>query len=244
MDDLGFWPATATSLGINAWIAIDDMPMEEGGTFAVSVGSHRASWRQDAYEMTGATPTFPSNGYTSAMDMIQNRVGYGTCNLKTAAPDIHSKLESNRRIYNLQAGDVIFHTRWLFHRTVPFASTTSFSNKLLKKRYSIRYVPGSSELPKGWSGEWSILSNPNNAGRTLDEVARLDGPWYPKCWPTVDGTEMQSSFLTIQTERMPHAQQLYKEKMNEIKPFLKQLELQQRQPLQTTTIKNNNDKEL
>ncbi len=128
VDDLGFWPATANSLGINAWIAIDDMPIEEGGTFAVSVGSHKASWRYDAYEMTGATPTFPPNGYTSAMDMIQNRVGYGTCNLKAAAPHIHAKLETNSRIYDLKAGDVIFHTRWLFHRTVPFHKPSNTIN--------------------------------------------------------------------------------------------------------------------
>ncbi len=111
----------------------------------------------------------------------------------------------------------------------------------LKKRYSIRYVPGSSELPKGWSGEWSIVSNPDNAGRTLDEVAKFDGPWYPKCWPTIDVDEMQS-FSKLQTERMPYAQQLYKEKMKEIKPLLKQLELQQRQTLQSLHNNNHNNK--
>jgi len=31
VDDLGFWPATPESPGINAWVALDDMPLEHGG---------------------------------------------------------------------------------------------------------------------------------------------------------------------------------------------------------------------
>ena len=52
LDDYGFWPATADSKGINAWIAIDDMPANRGGGFALSVGSHVASWRHKAYGET------------------------------------------------------------------------------------------------------------------------------------------------------------------------------------------------
>ena len=73
-------------------------------------------------------------------------------------------------------GDVIFHTRWLFHRTVPFVkntTTTSNNNDNTKndgnndsnnnadnnnvgtnksriyRRYSIRYGPGESIIPPG-----------------------------------------------------------------------------------------------
>jgi hypothetical protein len=52
LDDLAFWPATADSEGINAWVAIDDMPANRGGGFALSVGSHVASWRHKAHGMT------------------------------------------------------------------------------------------------------------------------------------------------------------------------------------------------
>lgn len=226
VDDLGFWPASAKSTGINAWIALDDMPSELGGTFAVSIGSHNASWRHKAYEITGATPTFPEEGFKSAEDMIMNRKGYGTCNLKDAAPEIYSKLESKKRVYDLEEGDVIFHTRWLFHRTIPFSQKVVQENRkskksLLNRRYSIRYVPGSTELPRGWSGEWSILVNKRNAGRTLNEVVKLDSPWYPMCWPEVSTNEMLSLRELI-SNKLPLAQRLHQEKMREIKPLMKQ----------------------
>ena len=34
---------------MNAWIALDDMPLSMGGGFALSTGSHVAPWRHEAY---------------------------------------------------------------------------------------------------------------------------------------------------------------------------------------------------
>ena len=203
LDDYGFWPATPESIGVNAWVALDDMPLSMGGGFALSTGSHVAPWRHEAYgekhfvdclsfcyflvgsipfltrvrlvlhfvscfhlgvhcvclELTGASMTIPEEGFQSAADMFENRKGAGTCNIKTVSPKLHDIMEQNKRVYDIKAGDVIFHTRWLFHRTIPFRreiakewrrhSRERSRRPLLYRRYSVRYVPGSARLPKG-----------------------------------------------------------------------------------------------
>ncbi len=157
VDDLFFWPTTATSPGINAWIAIDDMSSTTGGNFAVSVGTHHVPWKEDVYKLTGATMTLPKEGYKDAHDFFQNRQGFGTCNIKNVAVELHKKLEERKRVYDLKAGDILFMTRWLFHRTIPYdrefvkeKKKQGELNKLLSRRYSIRYAPGSAELPRGY----------------------------------------------------------------------------------------------
>lgn len=150
VDDFGFWPAAATAAGINAWIAIDDMPVDGGGSFALAVGSHEASWKDEAHFVTGATTTVPTNGFRSAADMFSNRTGSGTCNIKTTAPHLYRRMEETKRIYELQRGDIIFHQRWLFHRTVAFerdyVAAAEDGDNLLYRRLSVRYSPGSA----GW----------------------------------------------------------------------------------------------
>ena len=157
VDDLGFWPTTATSPGINAWIAIDDMSITTGGNFAVSVGTHKVPWRHDVYELIGATTTHPKEGYKNVEDMFQNRKGAGTCNIKNVNRKLHDKLEERMRVYDLKAGDILLLDRWLFHRTIPFDKDLIKEKKrqgelkhLLSRRYSIRYAPGTAQLPKGY----------------------------------------------------------------------------------------------
>jgi len=156
VDDLGFWPNVASSTGVNAWIAIDDMSTSSGGNFAVSIGSHKVPWRHDIYELTGATTTIPNEGFKDAEDMFTNRKGAGTCNIKSVNKKLHDKLEERKRIYDLKAGDILFLDRWLFHRTVPFHLDIVKSKRqhgalrdLMSRRYSVRYAPGTSQLPKG-----------------------------------------------------------------------------------------------
>eukprot|EP00543_Licmophora_paradoxa_P012187 CAMPEP_0202468788 /NCGR_PEP_ID=MMETSP1360-20130828/76391_1 /ASSEMBLY_ACC=CAM_ASM_000848 /TAXON_ID=515479 /ORGANISM="Licmophora paradoxa, Strain CCMP2313" /LENGTH=145 /DNA_ID=CAMNT_0049093879 /DNA_START=39 /DNA_END=472 /DNA_ORIENTATION=+ len=120
VDDTGFWPATAEAPGVNAWIAIDDMPIDRGGGFALALGSHTAPWKAEAHTVTGSTLTFPEQGFRDAADMFANRTGSGTCNIQTSAPHLHAKMEHSKYVYDIKRGDVIFHDRWLFHRTVPF----------------------------------------------------------------------------------------------------------------------------
>lgn len=83
------------------------------------------------------------------------------------------------------AGDVIFHTRWLFHRTVPFHSDVLLSKaaskkKMLYRRYSIRYGPGTSIIPPGYGIEPSVISKESNGGRSADQVSQYDSAWYPR----------------------------------------------------------------
>jgi ectoine hydroxylase-related dioxygenase (phytanoyl-CoA dioxygenase family) len=225
VDDLGFWPATPSAKGVNAWVALDDMEVDQGGGFALSVGSHQAAWRDEAHYVTGASTTFPDEGYQSAADLIIKRTGNGTCNLKTSAPHLHRRMEETKRIYAVKRGDVIFHERWLFHRTVPFDRAFVAEHKedeLIYRRYSIRYGPGSATIHPGYGTELSVLWDEQNGGRTADEVSRLDGPWYPQAWPTASERELQELRGLVES-KMPIAEQRQIERKKEMRPFLKKL---------------------
>ena len=220
VDDLGFWPANAESPGVNAWIAFDDMPVELGGGFALAVGSHKAAWRDEAYYVTGTPHTFPEEGFRSAQDVFERRTGNGTCNIKTSANHLHRRMEETRRIYNVRRGDVIFHTRWLFHRTVPFereiADSEEGKNKIYR-RYSIRYNQGSAIIPKGYGAEPSVLWDDKNGGKSADEVSETDGPWYPRVWPNPDHGEMVKLRELI-SEKMPRVEKMVEVRKKEMIP--------------------------
>jgi len=245
VDDHGFWPAQASSPGINAWITVDDLPPGPGGTFAVAVGSHSARWRMDAHRAIGSVMTYPQNGFKDAEDMVKSRPGEGTCNLKTAAPETNEKMEDSKRIYDLKKGDVIFHERWLFHRTVPFDREVVHNQKirrwgykggyekeppppLMKRRYSIRYGPGSSIVIKGWGTEPSVLWNKNNAGKTADEVSENDGPWYPRSWPGISCNEIEGIGELVE-KRFAVVEERKKERMKAMKMHLKELKEEERE---------------
>lgn len=235
VDDVGFWPATASSPGVNAWIAIDDMPSFRGGGFALAVGSHNARWKEEAYNVTGATPTLPPQGYKTAADFFANRTGSGTCNIAASAPHLHRRMEETKRIYEVQRGDVIFTTRWLFHRTVPFDQNETAKylaeqgiDELIYRRYSIRYAPGNAIIPPGFTLEPSVLWNPENGGKTADSVSQDDGPWYPQCWPTVNEHEMEQ-LKDLSRNKLPIAEERKAARFKEIQPFLKAFSKKQEQ---------------
>jgi hypothetical protein len=223
VDDVGFWPALAEAPGVNAWIALDDMPVDRGGGFALAVGSHTASWREEAYNVTGSTHTFPKGGFKSSIDILQNRPGNGTCNIKDTAPHLHRRMEETKRVYEIKRGDVIFHHRWLFHRTIPFSREvvqeriSNNDSPLVYRRYSIRYGPGSSIIPPGYGTEPSVISDFNNGGRTADEVALLDAPWYPKVWPSVNDEELEQMKI-LARQRLPEATEKSEQRKKVIRP--------------------------
>lgn len=231
VDDVGFWPATADSPGINAWIALDDMPSSTGGGFALAVGSHTAPWRQEAQYVTGATTFFPEEGYKSAADMFENRTGSGTCNIHTSAPHLHRRMEDTTRVYNLQKGDVIFHQRFLFHRTVPFES--NYAAKMLKDenllygRYSVRYSPGSAIVPPGYGTELSVLWDENNGNLPADQVCGGGDGWYPRVWPAYDPKEIQGLSNLVKT-KMSVAEERRLLRLKEMQPFLKKMARQKK----------------
>lgn len=227
VDDTGFWPATAASPGISAWIALDDMPSMGGGSFALAVGSHKSSWRYDAQYITGATTFFPADGYQSAADMFANRTGSGTCNIQTSAPHLYRRMEETKRIYNLQKGDVIFHQRWLFHRTVPFEKGYASHKELFYRRYSVRFSPGSAIIPPGYGTELSVLWNEENGNRTADKVCELDGPWYPEVWPATNMEEIKD-LKSLVHDKMSTSLERKLTRNKEMEPFLKQAASKQR----------------
>jgi hypothetical protein len=64
------------------------------------------------------------------------------------------------------------------------------------KRYTIRYERGSARLIRGVSLEPSVLMDPQNSGKSLDEVCEINNaPYYPRCWPplTIEERKEESS---------------------------------------------------
>jgi hypothetical protein len=134
-------------------------------------------------------------------------------------------MEETKRIYQVKRGDVIFHERWLFHRTVPFDRAFVAEHKekeLIYRRYSVRYGPGSAVIPPGYGTELSVLWDEKNGGRTADEVSRLDGPWYPQAWPSASERELQELHGLVEN-KIPGAEQIRKKRQREMKPLLNRL---------------------
>lgn len=237
VDDLGFWPARPEAVGVNAWITLDDLDnLERGGGFALAVGSHDAPWRDEAHYATGASTTFPREGYRNASDLIERRTGSGTCNLKQSAPHLHRRMEETKRIYAVQRGDVIFHTRWLFHRTVPYNKSNALESDRsdptrgpIFRRYSLRFGPGTAIIPPGYGTELSVLWDDRNGGRTSDAVCDLDGPWYPQVWPSVSVAELGQTAQLVQ-DKLPKAASIRDARRKEMKPLLRRLAKEQYRP--------------
>jgi hypothetical protein len=196
VDDIGFWPEPfgTEKEGVNVWIALEDMPREFQGSMALSPGSHKAEWRNKAYASIGINLTY-QGGFTKdeVAELAESGASFlTTCEMKTQAPEIRQKIEATKWVPDIKKGDLIFATRSLFHRTVPVtAQGKEFYAKAgieYLNRYSIRYVPGSAHLPSGWTFEWSIMSNPENEGNTLDCAMeeKKNLLWYPRVWPTTD----------------------------------------------------------
>lgn len=247
VDDTGFWPTTFESAGVNAWIAIDTIPKTTGGGFAVAVESHKAEWRWEAYKLTGSTATLPEEGYIDAEDLFRKR-GVGTCNIKNASPELHMEIEKSKRIYDVQRGDVIFHTRWAFHRTEPVHRDLAYElnrdrSKIVLRRYSLRYSPGDAVLVKGYGTELSTLYDESYGGKTLDFVSTVDGPWYPKCWPDVQESEVNR--LNEIKNKMDSVEHKRKQRMKEMRPYLQEIGKQQSRrvihhTIHSETLKNKN----
>ncbi len=128
VDDVGFWPALVEEpgepIGINVWIALDDMPIHKGGGFALAVGSHSTSWKEEAYDAIGSTHTYPRRGFNSSRDVLQNRPGNGTCNIEHTSPHLHRRMEETKRVYDIKGKNTriscCFRSIFSAYRTVYF----------------------------------------------------------------------------------------------------------------------------
>ncbi|KAI0557151.1 Phytanoyl-CoA dioxygenase [Gracilaria domingensis] len=122
VDDPFFWPCAvdAPGPGVNAWIALHDVT-EDGGGLTVAPASHGPS-------------------FVDCREAIKTN----TCMLAELAPEKNARLEKIAVSPILKAGDVILHTRWLFHRGNPFKIGSKGESGIGISRYSIRYMPGES----------------------------------------------------------------------------------------------------
>jgi len=216
VDDLGFWPESYLSEegmeGINVWIALDDMPSAYQGSMAVAPGSHKAEWRHRAYEALGQNRT--QDGGRSKEEVIlkiqnqkssdQPKSKYPTCDMGMVDSEVRGMVDSSKKVLDYKRGDVIFATRLLFHRTLPVTEEgiEFYGEHGVEhlSRYSIRYVPGTARLPSGWSVEWSIVDNGQNAGKTLDGVVdQSERLYYPQVWPTFDSNALQTDLEKMAT---------------------------------------------
>ena len=209
VDDATFWPTSAASKpGVNAWIAVDDIPASRGGGLGVSPGSHKAPWRQRAYKAIGSTQMY----LTGELDPNTPSIPQ-TCNMETLDPELAHTIDGTQKVFDYQRGDILFHTRWLFHRSMPITSEgEEYFKKIGKdptfKRYSIRYDYGDTTLLDGLSIEFAALLNNDNKGKTLAEITTNDGPFYPKCWPESTGEIDEIDRLVA--EKFPVAQNMLK----------------------------------
>lgn len=219
VDDNSFWPESYTSAasadGINAWIAMQDMPSNLGGGLALAPKSHTAEWRHTAYESLGLDILNNSQTKQEVYRQIKDN-GFLSCVLHQTNPEIHERIEALGYVPDIKCGDVIFHTRWLFHKTCPPTEEgrIHYENNGLSclNRYSVRYAPGSAQLPFGFVNELSILSDPSNAGKALNDV---EGAWYPQVWPFLED-DIETKMRMLITERVPGATRTMQSNLSEL----------------------------
>lgn len=167
VDDDAFWPCEFSKPGqhegINVWIALSDYKIENGGGLAVARSSHRANWMQKARAIIRAKNSV--NGQPQ------------TCHMESLSPEYHKNCQRLKETFNLTAGDAIFHSRWLFHRSDPFTreGEEKFKEPLL--RYSIRYMPSQAKVNIPF--ETACVIQPELLGQPLANC----GAWYPKAYP-------------------------------------------------------------
>jgi len=212
--------------GVNAWVALSDMPLEHEGSMALSRASHRVPWRYDAYESIARGNGRDNGGETwdetvrrmalgkSMVHDAQKGTRIRLCSMDVTAPDLNQQLEDEIVILDLKAGDVVFCTRNLFHRTLDVLEAgrqhvLQGGGPPALNRYTIRYTPGTAILPTGYCYlEWSLVMHPEMAGWTLDEaVEGIDKNqqqqrpyWFPQVWPASPSRQRLQDLL-------PHVQQ-------------------------------------
>lgn len=119
VDDEFFWPCPkdAPGPGINAWIALHDVD-EDGGGLTIAPRSHLSD-------------------FLDCREAIKGK----TCMLAEIDAKKNARLEAIGVSPCMKAGDVILHTRWLFHRGNPFRKGSDAERGHGISRYSVRYMP-------------------------------------------------------------------------------------------------------
>jgi hypothetical protein len=98
-------PGQGVAEGVNVWITLSPINASIGGGLALANGSASAPWREECRKaITG----------TDKKGIPQ------TCNMKTITPACHRRMEERMLVFNMEPGDAIVHSRYTFHRAVPF----------------------------------------------------------------------------------------------------------------------------
>ena len=86
-------------------------------------------------------------------------------------------------------------------------------NQTTFPRHSIRYVSGTARLTHYEGADLSLCFNPDNAGKSLDEVAGQDDSslWFPQAWPTLED-DLDKRLEALSGEPLPQALQARDEK--------------------------------
>ncbi|CAN8064744.1 unnamed protein product [Agarophyton chilense] len=149
VDDRFFWPCPvdAPGPGVNAWIALHDVN-EDGGGLTVAPGSHVQS-------------------FVDCREAIKD----STCQMAELDPEKNARLERIAVSPIMKAGDVILHTRWLFHRGNPFKSGSKGESGEGIGRYSVRYMPGESEVNELLFDGGEVVTRPPVLLKDADELS-------------------------------------------------------------------------
>lgn len=162
VDDESFWPTKVNnrgSEGVNVWIALSEYKRSRGGGLAIAPTSHARSWTKRARDLLRSTGK--------------------TCQLESLSPELHTSCEAlAERTMDMQPGDAIIHSRWLFHRSDPFTEEgiQHFNGPGQKDplmRYSIRYMPEQSRLSSRFD---QVIQGNQQNGRSLKEVGEAFHP--------------------------------------------------------------------
>lgn len=227
VDDLHFWPTSASSEttgksstgihgGVNAWIAIDDIPSSIGGGLAVVPKSHIAQWRHDAYNIIGSIPAHPQEGFQNAQDLYST-FPVTTCDLANVSPELSSLMDDEAVIFNFTKGDVLLMNRWVWHKSIPMKLGDTKDIHPLK-RYTIRYDRGSTLVQKGYSTHLSVMYDTENSGKSLDDISQRSGPFFPQAFPNADPTEL-CQFPDLIVNKLPIAEAQKRIQMDEARKF-------------------------
>mmetsp|Transcript_23313 Transcript_23313/g.38856 ORF Transcript_23313/g.38856 Transcript_23313/m.38856 type:complete len:322 (-) Transcript_23313:820-1785(-) len=166
VDDQFFWPTPIEPQrpdahpGVNVWIALSPIRKSFGGGLAIAPTSHKAGWMTKARSII--------------FDSRQ------TCAMAELSPEYHNACEALRTTFDMEPGDAIIHTRWMFHRSDDFTQEgVEQFNKNGKKallRYSIRYMPGDSPICNFTGMEPFSKEDAKLEGKPL----KASNKWFPK----------------------------------------------------------------
>lgn len=164
VDDKFFWPSHDDYTGVNVWIALSPMSVERGGGLAVSPGSHKEKFAQNARPILATG---------------------GTCAMETLAPDVHKKLEAMRVVYDMEPGDAIIHDRWLFHRSDDYKKKEAAD--VILNRYSIRYM---SENARAYDNGYDpVYKDEKYVGKNGHPLKSFGG-YFPQVFPSTIASEI------------------------------------------------------